>query len=522
MRSLKPLPAEIFPQVSAQPAQPRPRWQRAGAWSLLILLSLSLGSSAIGQSSSPLSVSSSASPEAKASGPALVLPRRGTFLRQARLVGDVQALKQSYLAPAFSTKLAMLAEDGSVIKKGAVVAKLDIKTLEEELDEQQTELELAKSTLVEHDRSTAADKVRLGTEIERAQAGVDQQALALRQLEQGTRPEELRKLQLKRDLASKALELAKSTLALKEKLAAKGISTQLEVLQARLDLSTKEQDFRVAEAELKQAKIGATSWALKLARLELQKARAQLAWANKNRSLTLEQAALNRQKLVAKQNSVSSRVNLQKQQMQQATMKAPIDGTVVLTKSWTNEGLKRPAVGDDVQEGNAFVSVADLSKVLIRSELDETLLRQVKIGMSCTIELPSMRGKHYAGKISKIGVLAHDRTGRQNTAGLSKVFDLDILPDRQEAAFQPGTSVDIQLPLVQQQQVLLLDRRALLRDGKRHYVILADGSERDVTLGESNQTEVVILKGLGPEDQVRLPEGTAANKAAEQPSKETP
>lgn len=451
-----------------------------------------------------------------ADGIPLQTPVRGNFVFQVKLVGSVEALKQRYLASTFSSKIAKLVEDGTVVKSGEVVAVIDSKTVEEELDDQQADLDVARSNLTEADRTAAADRVKLDAEIQRAQAMVDQMQLTLDQLLAGTRPEEMRKRQLTRDLAQKAADLASKTLELQQRLATKGLSTQLEVLQARLDLANKQRDLRVAEADLEAGRIGATPLARELARLDLGKAQRQLAWARQNRSLSDEQAALNHQNLVAKQNNVAARANLLKAQMSQSVIRAPMAGTVVLSKTWTNEGLKRPAVGDDVEEGNPFMSVADLSVVKVRTELDETLLSSVKIGMPCDIELPSLHGRRFKGKVSGLGVLAHERTGRQNTQGLSKVFDIEILPDVQEAAFQPGTSVDISLPFRQQANVLMLPRTAIWHSGKRFYVLMADGSQRDVTLGDANATDVVILTGLKDGEQVRMPQNdvTDAGKDA--------
>lgn len=479
-----------------------------------------------GQASAEPSASASAAEKASASpakaaattadGIPLQTPVRGNFVFQVKLVGSVEALKQRYLASTFSSKIAKLVEDGTVVKSGEIVAVIDSKTVEEELDDQQADLDVARSNLIEADRTAAADRVKLDAEIQRAQAMVDQMQLSLDQLLAGTRAEEMRKRQLTRDLAQKAADLASKTLELQQRLATKGLSTQLEVLQARLDLANKQRDLRVAEADLEAGRIGATPLARELARLDLGKAQRQLAWARQNLTLSAEQAALNHQNLVAKQNNVAARANLLKAQMSQSVIRAPLAGTVVLSKTWTNEGLKRPAVGDDVEEGNPFMSVADLSVVKVRTELDETLLSSVKIGMPCDIELPSLHGRRFKGKVSGVGVLAHERTGRQNTQGLSKVFDIEILPDVQEAAFQPGTSVDISLPFRQQANVLMLPRTAVWHSGKRFYVLLADGSQRDVSLGDANATDVVILSGLKDGEQVRMPQNdvTDASKDA--------
>jgi len=163
------------------------------------------------------------------------------------------------------------------------------------------------------------------------------------------------------------------------------------------------------------------------------------------------------------------------------------------------------------------MSVANLAQVRILSELDETLIREVKVGLSALIELPSLKGKRFKGKITRIGVLAHEPSKRKNTQGLNKVFYLEILPEVQEGLFKPGTSVDIRLPLQERKQVLLLPREAIYRNTQGHYVLLASGEKRIVKLGEANPKEVVIRSGLSVEEQVRLPasEDAEADESAD-------
>ncbi|PIQ23695.1 hypothetical protein COW36_20140 [bacterium (Candidatus Blackallbacteria) CG17_big_fil_post_rev_8_21_14_2_50_48_46] len=442
-------------------------------------------------------------------------PQKGVYLRQVEMVGEVEARSQVYLAPAFSAKLEKIAEDGAQVKKGQEVARLDVKDEEEDLEDQSMEMDAARNALMEHERSTAGEKVKLDAEIQRAQADLAQAELALRELLAGTRKEELEKKALQLHLTQKALELSRSNLGLKEKLAQKGMSTQLEVLQARLDLSNRERDFRIAEAESQQAREGATRLSREEARVQVQLSKSALAWAHKNKTLSLKNLELERKKKQAKLDSASLKVKRLKDRIKQSTLRAPIAGTVVINRTWTQEGLKRVGVGDEVSEGNPFMSVANLADVRIRSELDETLIREVKPGMECTIELPSMKGKFFKAKILKIGVLAHERSQRQNTQGLNKVFDLEILPTAQEGLFKPGTSVDIRLPLQRKENVLMVPRETVYRDAKGHYVRLSSGEKRSVKVGEANPKQVVILSGLSLEDTLQLPESSEADTPAE-------
>lgn len=438
----------------------------------------------------------------------LVSARKGTFIRQVDMVGEVEARQQVFLAPAFSAKLQKLAEDGTTVKAGELVAVLDVKEEEEELEDQQLELDAARSALQEHDRSTAGEKVRLKAEIERAVAELEQKQLALRELEAGTRPEEMKKKQLQHTLASKAYELAQANLALKEKLALKGMSTRLEILQARLELSLREKDLRIAEAETQLARAGATPLQRQIARLEVEIARQALVWAQRNQQLTLQRSALERQKKQARLESFQLKVKRLQRRIQQSRLLAPLTGTVVINRSWTPQGLKRVEVGDEVFEGTPFMSVANLAEVRIRSELDETLLPEVKLGIPCTLSLPSLKGRSFPASIQHVGMLAHLPSQRRNTQGLNKVFDVEILPDAPAGLLKPGTSVDIHLPLLVREHVLLLPREAISRDNQGPYVILASGIQRRVLLGESNSREVVIRQGLNPGDQVRLPDLT--------------
>lgn len=442
--------------------------------------------------------------------PGITTARQGTFMQQVKLVGQVEAVRQTYLAPVFSAKLEMLAEEGAQVKKGDVVARLEIKNREERLEENELELETALSDFNEHNRNTAAQKVRLQAEVQRAQAVVNEKQLALQLLEAGTRSEELQKKQLAFDLANQAYDLAHSTLQLKERLAQKGMSTRLEVLQARLEVANKQRDLELASAELKKAQRGPTALTLQGARIELQSARESLNWAQASQRLELRKAELERQKKAAKRDSLKAEVKELRSEIRAAEIKAPMDGTVVLNKTWTQTGLKRVGVGDEVHEGNPFMSVADLSEVVLRTEIEESLLRDLSLGLEASIRLPSMQGQRFVGKVSKIGVFAHERSGRKSNQGLSKVFDLSIAPVQQDSIYQPGTSVDIELPLRQQQDVLMLPREAIYRNysqqGDAHYVILENDERRIVQLGEANAKDVVVLSGLQLSDRVKLPE----------------
>lgn len=435
----------------------------------------------------------------------LATVRRGDFSRTLQLVAQVEAQRQLYLAAPFNAKLAMIAEEGKAVKAGDVIARLETKDIEDRLEEKKLELQGDIATLEEHDRSQQAEIVRLDAQIQTAQNAVNLAELELKTLTTGTPPEELKKLQLQYTLTESALNRAKSDRVLKEKLAARGMSSRLEVLQAQLQVAQREEAFKVAEARYLVAKKGATPLARRIARTALEKAQDNLKWAQQEKALSLKSAQFEREKKRLKRDASEAEVKQREAQLKAAVLKAPLAGTVVLNKSFTQEGLKQVSVGDDVFEGNPFVSVADLEKVSLRGEVDEIVLRYLKPGMKAEVKIPSLKGQRFQAHLTTLGILAHERSGRQNTAGLSRVFDVSFEP-QQHAIFAPGATVDVSLAFQTEKDVLLLPRQAVQRAVTGHYVIGLNGQKQAVTLGSTNTDTVIITQGLAEGEQVQLPQ----------------
>lgn len=472
-------------------------------WRLLTLLLIALGLLSYGLYSERLSTAqwtNSTSPDSSH----LVTVTRGDFARTLQLVAQVEAQKQVYLAAPFNAKLAMVAEEGKAVKSQDVIARLETKDIEDRLEESKLELQSNAAALTEHDRNQQAEVIRLDAQIQTAQNTVNLAQLELKTLSAGTPAEELKKLKLQYTLTESALQRAKTDLGLKEKLAARGMSSRLEVLQSQLQVAQKEEAFQVAEARYQVAKKGATPLTLKIARTALEQAQDKLKWAQQEKTLSLKSSQFEREKKRLKRDASQAEVKQREQQLKAAVLKAPLAGTVVLNKSFTREGLKQVSVGDDVFEGNPFVSVADLEKVSLQGEADEIVLRYLKTGMPAEVRIPSLKGQRFNAKLTQIGILAHERSGRQNTAGLSRVFDVRFEPEQHDV-FAPGATVDINLPIHTEKNVLILPRSAIQRNAEgEHVVRLASGETQTVTLGASNAEEVVITQGLTAGQQVYI------------------
>lgn len=80
-----------------------------------------------------------------------------------------------------------------------------------------------------------------------------------------------------------------------------------------------------------------------------------------------------------------------------ARIVAPFDGTVI----WLNSKL-----GESATTGSAQVMLADLSKMQVQVNVDESSIATIKVGETVTVTVDAMPDKPLAGKVSQVGLLA--------------------------------------------------------------------------------------------------------------------
>ncbi len=122
-------------------------------------------------------------------------------------------------------------------------------------------------------------------------------------------------------------------------------------------------------------------------------------------------------------------LDLARQNVANARIKAPFDGSVV----WVG-----PHVGESVSPGAPAVSVADLTHMQVQAGVDENALANIRLGQSATIAADALPGQALTGHVSKIGLLA------ATTAGIVSVpVTIDV--DASQAPIDPGLSATVQI-----------------------------------------------------------------------------
>lgn len=232
--------------------------------------------------------------------------------------------------------------------------------------------------------------------------------------------------------------------------------SQLAVLQAQAGLD-------IATANLNQVKAGPTRDDIAIAKSGLDRAQAALDQAQAAydriggasnpsigmtpQSLALEQASSQYQAARATNNQTvnhptateletaqaqvaqaQAALALAQQQVANATLTAPFDGTVLSLGAH---------VGETVGPTTAILALADLSHLQLQASVDQNLIEQLQIGQTVTIIVDAFKDKPVTGKISRIGWLA------TTTAGITNVpVTIDVDPSA--VPLRPGLTATVE------------------------------------------------------------------------------
>ncbi len=434
----------------------------------------------------------------------IISVKKGNFTSSIKIVGDIEAKKQIYIAPSFSAKVEKLAEDGEKIKKGAVIAKLESKEQEDELNEISLDAETAKNDLLLMEKDSSAELVKLNANILLAQKTLELKKLELKRIIEQPTKEETNKLSLNVELAKKALNVANNESKQKKNLFNKGILKQKDLMEQKLTVAQKEKEFKTATAEYVLNKAGATEINKNIARLELKKSENSLNIEKHNLDFRKKQIVLEKEKVKIKADISVKKLAQIKSEIVESVIKSPADGTVVISKVWSDKGLEKVKIGDSINKGKPFISIANLDDVIIKNQIEEQFIGRVKNGMICNITSNNLKGKTFHGKITKIGLLATEKKGREYIEGASKVFDLDIDLEKSSSIFRPGMSVDVEIILKSIDNVLLIPNKSIYKDGDKNFVYLSDESKKYIKLGLSNAQQSIVESGLSLDQKLMI------------------
>ncbi len=283
-------------------------------------------------------------------------------------------------------------DEGDVVKKGQVIARLDRDQLLAQRDREKAGLQSAKSQFAQAETALAWQRGNQAAELDQRRAELASYQARLQELKSGSRPEEILEAKATVDSAQAEYDRAKRDWE------------RAQTLYKNDDISTAQYDqyrsrWENADAMLKQIKerqalvlAGPRKEQIEAAEAQVERARAALKMAESN-ALEIKRREQELPLRQAETARAGANLALIESQISDTVASSPVDGIVL---------VKAADVGEVLAAGTTVVTIGDIEHPWLRAYINETDLGRVKLGTRAKVTTDSYPGKEYEGRVSFI------------------------------------------------------------------------------------------------------------------------
>jgi multidrug efflux pump subunit AcrA (membrane-fusion protein) len=201
-----------------------------------------------------------------------------------------------------------------------------------------------------------------------------------------------------------------------------------------------------------------------------------------------------------------ARLELQRAEanVQKMTLRAPMDGIVVLASIVRNGELGQVREGDQVNAGQPFMYIVDPSAMVLDASLNQVDAARLLLGMRAKVLVDAYPGVEMTGTVAGIGAMATDSTFR---AGYVGAIPIRVAIDRLDPRIIPDLTGSAEIAIRSEESPLVVPRTALFEENGKPfaYVRSPEGwTKQTVETGVESATGVVIRLGLESGAEVAL------------------
>lgn len=174
--------------------------------------------------------------------------------------------------------------------------------------------------------------------------------------------------------------------------------------------------------------------------------------------------------------------------LRKSSVRAPFDGIVYSLP------VKQ---GNYVQAGELLVQEGDLSKMLVRTFVDEPDIGRLAAGQKIEVTWDALPSRTWIGAVTTVPSTVKLHSSRN-------VGEVTCTVDNHDLRLLPNINVSVTIVTAEHQNVLTLQRDAVRMDESSPYIYQVEDGElkrRPITISLQNLTEVEITSGL-PENAV--------------------
>lgn len=155
-----------------------------------------------------------------------------------------------------------------------------------------------------------------------------------------------------------------------------------------------------------------------------------------------------------------------------ANIYSPIDGIIIYPKIW---GWQKPYVGMEVWSGFSFLTVAQTEKIKIDVKVNEIEISDVKKDQETEIILSGTKNNILKGKINNISKLAKYKDNRKSE-GL-KYFDVEVIVDKATEDLKNNMNIDLNI-ISNKKQGIYVPIDSVIEENNKKYIYFDENNQK--------------------------------------------
>lgn len=286
------------------------------------------------------------------------------------------------------------------------------------------------------------------------------------------------------------------------------LDSTLALSQARDELENIEFSLKEKKIQIEQSKFEAPS-VIRQVELDYERTQRSFLQSKKNYDTKVQQSITKINIILTDMMKEQQRLALYMETLDQFTIMAPAEGMVIYAREWDG---RRKVVGSTVDAWYPIVAtLPDLTSMESVTYVNEIDIQKIKNGQKVKISLDANPDKRITGEVVKVANI-----GEQKRGSNAKVFEVIISVTEKDTTLLPSMTTGNEILISTIPNSLFIPLECLhgqeLDNRKMYFVFKKEGANilrQEVEIGEMNDNEVIILRGINKKDQVLLsaPEG---------------
>ncbi|HEX7379639.1 MAG TPA: HlyD family efflux transporter periplasmic adaptor subunit [Pirellulales bacterium] len=395
--------------------------------------------------------------------------KRGDLLITVTEDGNVESAHNVELkskVPGSNTILDII-PDGSHVKEGDQLVKLDSWTIEEQITTQEIAVAKAEAARITSSKNYAAAKI------------------AVEEYDKGTFVQERQQFEADITVAKQNLSSAENLLYYSQKMHRKGYVTQLDVESKQF--AVEQAKLNLAVAERKKEVLEKYTKAKMLEDLTSKRDSAEALMKSDEAAYKKETQTLDRLQT----------------QLKECTIFAPQDGMVVYANdmSGSRRGDSGPKIdlGAQVNQFQAILRLPDLKNMQVKTLVHETKVDSLRIGMRARVKI---QDREFQGEITSIANQAEP--GNWFSSGV-KEYSTVVKIDGEPQGLKPGMTAEVEILVTEQKGALEIPVQCVVEGGGKFHAWVKTNKgieRRNLVLGGTNDSVIAIVDGLKEGEKV--------------------